>query len=356
LVTLGEWRNLEVRVAQQAAAAMGLRQVVMLRDKHWYLGGLPRAVFESGGSHVWTHAHFSRAVRELPPEFDPEVFFLGDLGEALKYLRCSVEKDRRAVWTAEEFTRDFDRIQLASYRPQNRQRTLSLLNPAIRGEVEAALLQDISERYETICDVSSDPCIVGDAFFKRQSIAAAPAYTMFPDLRGAAAERNLILDKDVLNLLEIIPGPLRNDANFSALMIRRLCPAASRIPNSNSLLPLCWPPVAHAFTKKCRSLLGRVRRTIFGHTYRNLGSWQEKAVLYATDPLWRNYFDKILCNDDLFPADLFVRGQVRQSWQAFLNGDRDRASDIEKLVQFGVMTGYTRLGWGCAFEEPKLPQ
>jgi hypothetical protein len=171
---------------------------------------------------------------------------------------------------------------------------------------------------------------------------------MFFDMRGAAAERNLMLDKDVLDLLEIAPASLRNGANFGALLIRRLHPAASRVPNSNSLLPLCWPPAAHALSKKCRPLLGKMRRLIAGDTYRTTTAWQKKAPLYATDPVWRNYFDKILSNDDLFPADLFDRGRVRQSWHAFLNGDHGIAPDIEKLVQFGVMTGYTHSGWGCA--------
>jgi len=342
LVTIGDARNLEVRVSEQAAVAMGLQHVVMLRDKCWYLGGLPKAVFESGGSFVWTHEHFSRAVRELGANFGMRVFLLGDLCEALSKLLCSVEKGRRTVWTAEEFVREFDRIRLPLYRPRNRHRTLSLLNPMIRREVEAAVVQDILKRYNTLREASSDPWIIGDLFFRWESVGTCPTFSMFLDLRGAAPERNLMLDKDVLDLLEIAPASLRNGANFGALLIRRLDPAASRVPNSNSLLPLCWPPAAHAFSKKCKPLLGGMRRLILGDSYRTTGAWPNKSALYATDPFWRNFFNEVLSNDDLFPEDLFDRSQVRQSWRALLSGDRDLATDVEKLVQFGVLTGQTR--------------
>jgi hypothetical protein len=355
LVTLGDARNIEVRVSELAAAAMGLQHVVMLRDKHWYLGGLPKAVFESGGSFVWTHGHFSRAVCALRAEFGAEVFLLGDFCEALSKLFCSVEKGQRGMWTAEEFARDFDSIRLPLYRPNNRHRTLALLKPTIREEVEAALRRDIIERYKTVCEVSTDPLIVGDAFFRWESAGTLPTFTMFLDLRGAAAERNLMLDKDVLDLLEIAPGSLRNSANFGALLIRRLNPPASRVPNSNSLLPLCWPPVTHSLSKKCKPLLGKLRRLMLGDSHLTTGAWPEKSALYARDPVWRDYFDKILSNGEMFPEEFFDPDQVRQSWRELLNGNRDNASDIEKLVQLGVMTGYTRSGLACVLGSVILP-
>jgi hypothetical protein len=164
-----------------------------------------------------------------------------------------------------------------------------------------------------------------------------------------------MLDKDVLDLLEVAPASLRNEANFGARLIRRLDPAASRVPNSNTLLPLCWPPAAHALSKKGKPLLGKIRRLIVGNSHRNTGAWPQKSILYATDPVWGDYFDKILANEDLFPEDWFDRGRIRQSWRALLNGDRELAGDIEKLVQFGVMTGQLRSGLKSVLGEITLP-
>ena len=352
LVTLGDSRNLEVKISERAAAAMGLQHIVILRDKHWYLEGLRKAVFESGGSFVWAHGHFSRAVRELRTKLKAEVFLLGDLSEALSKLLCSVEKGRTEVWTTDGFVREFDRIRPPLYRPRDRQRTLSLLNPTIRAGVEAALAEDIAARYKALREVSSDPRIVADEFFRWESVGAMPTFMMFLDLRSAAAERNLMLDKDALELLEMAPSGLRNGANFGALLIRRLHRGASRVPNSNSLLPLCYPPFAHALSKKCKPWLGRMRRLMVGDSYRTTGAWSEKSALYITDPVWRNYFDRILNDGDLFPADLFDRDRLRDCWRTFLNGDRSNASDIEKLVQFGVMAEHVGRGLRCVAEEP----
>jgi hypothetical protein len=344
LVTLGDGRNLEVKVSERAAAAIGLRQVTIFRDKHWYLPGISKAVFESGGSFAWGHAHFSRAIRDVRARFGTDVFLLGDLCEAFSKLFCSVDDQRHTMWTREEFAREIDSVRLPLYRPGNRHRTLALLNPGFRRRAEAALLEDISERYEQICDASSDPWIVADRFFRWDSVATLPTFSMFLDVRGVVAERNLMLDKDVLDLLESAPSSLRNSANLGALIIRRLNSAASKVPNSNSLLPLCWPPTAHKLSKKCKPHLGRIRRFLLGRSHRTTGAWPEKSALYGTDPVWRDYIEKLLSNTDLFPAHLFDHQQILDSWRALLSGDSTVASDLDKLINFGVMTELTRFG------------
>ena len=98
-------------------------------------------------------------------------------------------------------------------------------------------------------------------------------------------------------------------------------------------------------------MLGGMRRLILGDSHRTTGAWPEKSALYTTDSAWGHYIDKVLSNDDLFPADLFDHRQIRQTWRALLDGDRDRAGDIEKLVQFGVMTGQIRSGLKCILEQ-----
>jgi len=342
LVTLGDGRNLEVRVSERAAAAIGLRQVTIFRDKHWYFPDIPKAVFEGGGTFLWGHAHFSRAVREVRARFETDVFLLGDLCEAFSKLFCSVDDQRHTLWTAEEFAREIDSIRLPLYRPRFRQRTLALLNPEVRRQAEIALLNDISQRYQQIYTASSDPWIIADRFFRWDSIATLPTFLMFLDARGVAPERNLMLDKDVLELLETAPSSLRNGANLGAFIIRRLNPASSKVPNSNSLLPLCWPPTAHTLSKKCKPHLGRIRRLLLGSSYRTTGAWPDKSALYGTDPVWRNYIEKLLSNTDLFPGHLFDHQQILNSWRAFLSGDSTVATDLDKLINLAVMTLVTR--------------
>ena len=351
LVTLGDSRNLEVGVSERAAKAMSLQHVVILRDKHWYLRGLPKAVYETGGSFLWTHGHFAKAIYKLREEYNADVFFLGDFCEAFSKLLCSVEKRRRNLWTPEEFARDFDQVRPPEYRPKNRDRTLSLLNSRIRGEVETSLSQDIVRRYKSMSGASIDPRIIADQFSRSESAATISSFFMFLDVRSVAAERNLMFDKDVHALLETLPSHLRDGANLGALLVKRLAPRASKVVNSNSLLPICWPLAAHKLSKKCKPIMGKARRFILGDSYRTTGAWPEKAVLYVTDPIWRNYFDKELAGDELFRDDLFDRDRVHGCWRALVNGEREFAGDIEKLVQFGILSNIRSLKSTCVAEE-----
>jgi hypothetical protein len=170
---------------------------------------------------------------------------------------------------------------------------------------------------------------------------------MFLDLRSVAAERNLMFDKDLLDVLEIAPAALRNGANFGALLVRRLSPAAAKVVNSNSLLPLCWPPAMHTLSRRCKPTMGKLRRMIVRDSHCTTGAWPDKSFLYVCDPAWHRCFDGILGDGDLFPRQLFDYDRVRESWNALLNGDRGFAPDIEKLVQFGIMQKQTDSGLDC---------
>ena len=338
LVTLGDSWNLEARIAARAAKALGLSHKFILRDPQWYLRGLPGAVFESGGSFVWTHAHFSQAVRQCREEAPADVFLLGDFGEAFSKLFCAPTSPPRARLSSEQFAAVFDALRLPAYRPRNRQATLSVLNPKVRAEAESALRRDILSRYEEVGSASADPLIVGDQFLRWDSAATLPTFQMFLDLRSAAAECNLMFDRDVYELLEVLPSGARNESNLGAMLIRRMSRRAAWVPNSNTLLPLCWPPVAHRLTKACRPLLGKARRFLGGDSHRTTDSWPKRSVLYAAHASWRSLFDDVLGKPQWFSRELFDPDAIVACWRAFLGGDFSRTSDLERLLQLGLLS------------------
>jgi hypothetical protein len=350
LLTLGDAKNLEARVAEQAAKAMGLDHVIILRDPEWYLRSLPKAIFETGGTFVWTHGHFSEAVSKIQQDHRADAFLLGDFCEAFSKLLCADELGRSSIWTPEEFVREFDRTRPPLYRPKARARTLGLLNARIRREVEESLAHDIERRFERLCDISTDPRILVDQFARSNSAATISTFYMFLDVRSRASERNLMFDADVHELLETLPARVRERANLGALLVKRLAPRAARVVNSNSLLPICWPLAAHRLTKRCKPILGKARRFVLGNSHRTTGAWPEKAALYVTNENWRRSFEAIVEDGDLFPDDIFDLAQVRECWRALVNGQKDRAADIEKLVQFGLLRRFS-LGLNCCPEK-----
>ena len=339
LLTLGDGWNLETRVARRAAKALGLRHNLILRDKHYYLRTMPRAVYESGGTHLWVHAHFSEAIGACRQEEAAlDGFLLGDFGEAFSKLLCATTRGTCAPLNPAQFADAFDTLRLPDYRPPNREATLSLLNPNARPQAEAALRREILSRYEEIASVSTDPLIIGDQFLRWESAATIPTFLMVLDLRSAAPGRSIMFDRDVHELLEVLPSGVRNGANFGAMLIKRMNRRAARVPSSNTLLPLCWPPAAHRLAKACRPVLGKVRRFFAGDSYRTAGAWHIKSVLYATDPEWRRYCNEILCDPQLFSGEIFDPSAVVSCWRAFLAGDASRVADVEKLLHLGSMT------------------
>ena len=150
-------------------------------------------------------------------------------------------------------------------------------------------------------------------------------------------------------MTSILRGTHPSDgANFGARLIRKLDPAASRALNSNSFLPLCWPPKAHQFSKKCKPVLGKVRRFVLGNTHRTTGAWPEKAALYGGDSVWRNYVENVLGSDQSFVETLFDRDRVNECWHALRDGDREVAPDIEKLLQLGLLARFRHASVTCA--------
>lgn len=345
LVTLGDSRNLEVRVASAAARALGLRHEVLLRDPRWYLRKLPRAVYETGAAYVFTHGHFSGAVSGVTERFGVDSFLLGDLCEAFSKLFCASDGAGGRLWTPEEFVASFDSIRLPLYRPENRARTLLLLNGDVRADVEAGVGREILQRYAKLSSVSDEPLIVGDHCFRWESAPTLPTFYMFTDLRAAAADRNIMLDPDVQELLELLPATMRTSHNLGARLIHRLQPLAAWMPNSNSLLPMCWPPAAHKMSRRVKPVLGKVRRALLGDSHRTTGSWPKHSVLYVTEPAWRKRFEGVLENGDLFDPALFDRDAVRGCWRNFAAGDHTLGADVEKLLQIGLTQQLMRSGW-----------
>ena len=343
LVTLGDDVNLEVRVAKKAATALDCEHRIILRDPHWYLRSLSKTVFETGGSFVWTHGHFSSAYGNFRSEHDVDAAMLGDFCEAFSKLCFTVGNQRNSVWTSQEFLQLFDSLPLPLYRPQNREFTMKLFKPKVQRQINECLQNDILSRYNRICCVSEDFRIVGDSFFRWHSAATIPTFFMFLDVRSAGPERSIMFDKDVHSLLEILPGKMRDGYNLGASIIKKLWPKAAYVVNSNSLVPVIWPNKLNVTAKAIKPYLGKLRRLIFDNSYKTTASFPEKSLLYLHDCEWRAFMEGILNNPALFDNDIFDHNAIKECWSIFCKGNLSVANDLEKLIEMGLLTSNSNL-------------
>lgn len=337
-VTLCDGENLELRVARFVARAFGGSHRVFIRDDEYYLRGLAGTMFESHGCYSWIHSHFGEAYLKLKDEHAIDGAVLGDLCEAFSKMCFEVEPGRRSLWTDREFITKFDELPLPNYRPANRDRTLRLLRGDVRYDAELMLQRDIRDRYSRAAEVSEDPLIVADYFFRWQAAPCIATFQMFHDVRAAGPERNLMFDRGLHELLEVLPSRMRCEKQMGAKLVHRLHPGSARVPDSNSLLPLALPLTAHRFAKKMRPKLGLLRRRFSSNTHRTTASWPHLPLLFQRSPAWREHFESLIFDESALPRDLFDRGAVETSWRNFSEGDLSLHGDLEKLIGFAQLS------------------
>jgi hypothetical protein len=335
--TLGDSANLEVQIAKKVARALHCPQEIVFRDDEWYLRGIPRAMFDANGSFTWSHSHFSVAYSRIQQKMSVDAAILGDFCEAFSKLCSSVRPDQKAVWSTKEFVNYFDQRPLPNYRPGNRSGTLKLLQKDFSQAAQKDLAAAIASRYESVVDVADDPLIVGDYFFRWQNAACIPTFQMFNDVRSAGMERNLMFDKELQQLLEIMPSEIRSSKNLGSKIVHKLCPQAAWVPNANSLLPLHLPLTAHAFAKIMRPKLGKIRRKLFSNNYKTTDSWQHLPLLYSKQPTWKQRIEENLLDNSLLPRDVFDHTAIASCWHHFCDGDISRHGDIERLFGLGEL-------------------
>jgi hypothetical protein len=204
-----------------------------------------------------------------------------------------------------------------------------------------ALESDVRARYACTAEVSQDPRIVADHFFRWQAAPCIATFQMFLDLRSAGPERNLMFDRGLHELLEILPAGVRCEKRLGANLVRRLHPASARLPDANSLLPLALPSAAHRFAKTLRPKLGRLRRRLMSDTHRTTASWPHLPLLLQRDAFWRERVESMLFDEAALPPDTFDRAAIETCWNRFSEGDLSRHGELEGLIglaQLGRIT------------------
>jgi hypothetical protein len=342
LCTMGDSINLEVKVAKAVAGVFKCQHEIIVRDVEWYLRGIEKAVFNSNGLYVWCHSHFSQAYERLRRIHKIDTVIIGDFCEAFSKLFCESLTKREKVWTENEFIDEYDMLQLPNYRPVNRNQTLKLFKTDFRTVAEKELRSAIKNRYAEVKHCSTDPLIVGDHFFRWQNTGCLATFQMFNDIRSVASERNLMFDKNLHHLLEIMPSSLRNNSNFGARLIRCLCQGAAVIPNANSMMPLMIPIFLQKLTKKLRPKMGKIRRKIFSDDHRTTASWSHLPMLYARNPAWKNKIVTKLIEENNLPDEIFDKSSVMLTWKKFCNGDVSLFADIEKLIGLAILSSLLR--------------
>ena len=343
LYTLCDSMNIETRIAKLVANSLNCKHFIFHRDQHYYLDQIQNNMLESGGNYVWTHSHFSTALRSILKQREIDCAMLGDYCETFSKLFCTPEIADFALSSPNSFLKFFDNIRAPLYQPPHKNLSLTLFNKNVRNGIIEHLNLDILDQYEKHLHISTDPLIIADQILRTGSASTLPTFQMFLDVRSVGCERNLFLDRDIYSLLEILPSKIRNQANFAAKIINAFSPKTALIPNSNTLLPIHWPPPLHKSTKFMKPYIGSIKRKLVSNTHKTSGSWPKKDMLYRYDPEWNKYISKLLCNGDLFDNHIFDFDVISKFWSEYNNGRLELSSDIERLISIAEISQIEKL-------------
>lgn len=333
LCTLGDSHNLEISIAEKVAKSFDCKQLIILRDDEWYLRNFSQKIFSTNGTYSWIHSHFREAYNAQLKKQTVDSAILGDFCEAFSKLFLNIPNGLNHLGTSKQFLSRFDTLPLSNYQPNNRERTLSLFQQDYRKIAEKALDLAIRQRYEQARNISVDPLVVGDYFFRWQTATCLPTFQMLNDLRSVGPERNLMYDNELHSLLEIMPSSIRSKHNLGARVVNKLYPPAAKVPNANSLLPLVYPLPLHSLAKKMRPMLGKVRRKLFTNTYHTTASWPHLPLLYANNKTWKHKIEENLFHTkSQLPSEIFDHNQIDKCWSDFCQGDLTLHADIERLL------------------------
>lgn len=332
MLSLADHENLEIRVARAVAKIFGCEHIVTLRDQEHYLRALRATPHSSDGNFSWIHSHFSEVLLKLRANRGPGHAILGDLSEAFSKLLSLTPASTSEFWSPEEFTENFDSALLPNYAPRNAPRSLLLLNAEVREDARSGLRRRLSDYYSEVRETSPQPAIVFDQILRWRSLGSQPTFQMFLDVRSVSAERNVMLDPGVHELLEELPAEERADRRLGAKILAELHPLSALVPDANSLIPVMGHGALHRFSKWMRPQLGKVKRRLLSNDHTTTASWPHLPLLMQKNEVWKSEIKETLLESSSLDSAVWDKRAVEASLQDFFNGDIDRHTDVEHLL------------------------
>ena len=335
--------NMNVRLARRAARIVGAEHVAIDRSPNWYLDRFESAALLAGGNYNLAHAHFLIPVSSILKSNPSATFLLGDLMENFNkhYFKPSVVGNHRFI--PEEIPHVY--AQLYSYTHRDEKRLRRLFQHGIADYLSAAWSGATVELCKEVRSVSDDDADCFDSLFRWYNCGLCPTYLMSECIRPLGRERNLMYDKQMIDLLYRIPAEIRGAGVLHSWTLWHLNKGLALLPDSNFWVPPISPKVVKKFTRSVRPAVGRLSRRIRsmssgmeGKTATE-GSWHMLETRFREDSEHRAFVESVIEDPECFPSEIFQRDEIRSAWHAFVHGggSRDQAFEINMLLSFGLL-------------------
>ncbi len=339
-VTLSQGENLATRIARKVAQISGVNNRVILQDRNWYLRGMERSSLLQGGNYHPSHSHFSEALLSMKGNTAFDSVLLGDFLEAFKKLLGDGVDSLEQATTPEHICQSICTLD-GQYAAFEKLKVLDFLIPSLRDQVYESWVSKLkSAAKEALETVDNLPLSI-DYLLRWRAAFEVATYGMIEDIRCCAPERSLSMDTELHDLILSMPADIRNSGQVATQAITLLMPKLAMTPNANTMLPMGAPAWAHAAAKIMRPKVGKVRQTINQMMKRTSairsGSWQDRRLFASTDPIWIEFIEKELNEQETFPDSIFDREKIHITWKKIRGGDLQYGFSLDSLLTFGFI-------------------
>lgn len=339
-VTLSSHPNMNSRIANKVARILGCDHQTIIREPYWYLDSFEAAALLASGNYNIRHAHFIQPIRQITKEIPNAAFLLGDLLENFNKHYFRIKLNGKRSLPPEKVPDIFH--QLYAYSHKSPEHLRKIFQENVVDLMIESWRQNMIDWAEKVWSLSGDIRDCADSLFRWNNCSMCPTYLMLECVHPLAAERNLMLDNDLAELMLQLPADLRGAGVIHNWILWCLNKHLVFIPNSNFWLPPIAPKKVEKLAKKIRPLIGKARRGLLSIKHdrpvvKTEGSWHMLNEWYRKDMNYKEYIESCLFNPFALPPEIFNVTEIKTRWQEFLAGNLDGMFEIDMLLSFGLL-------------------
>jgi len=348
-LTLGDFENREVKLAQQVAAERNCSFFFIQRDQDYYLRLLEDAVDIGDGKFRFDHAHFLGVEKEISQHCD---VILNGYGFDV-YLKDYFLMQK----SIDLFGKSIPLPLIDSRKTGSKPLGLQHLSYSGMNDLNPIFRSTLSKKYkdyfcgdESVLSAMTSSQAIGikalenqyseymDNLFLDCSVWNFEAFLCAVSLRSRFPERTLILDNEMFDLSFYMPYMLRLYGRGMMKVLQRLAPDLARIPFANighkpGFNPwLQWGVLVFQTVLK---KLGIITPPEFSCPYYTNSSWPDFAHLIRFNPGLSNLIKQNLFDPAAIDPDIFDVGFLESALQQHLSGVNDFTHLLLSLLTFG---------------------
>ncbi|MEX0966086.1 MAG: hypothetical protein WD077_02535 [Bacteroidia bacterium] len=340
-ITLASHINMNVKLSQQVAGAVGMPHEIFYRDDYDYLNYLDVAALLSNGNYNLAHAHFMKPCYKKVEEKPAAAFILGDLFENYnKHYYKVLPSDPKEV-SPEQLPTIFRKLY--GYTHPDFVQLRALFQPEVAGQLELSWEAALQEWAGQVQGVSNDHRDYLNALFRWYNNYCCPTNLMLECIKPFAPHRNLMFDNELFSLLLQMPAELKGKAIMHNKILGTQNKKLLNIADSNFWLPPSVPKPVKEMAQQIRPLLGKWRRSLNRKSkggkpnFKSEGSWHMRHEWFKHDKTYQDLIEGLLEDETIFISEVFNREAVRQSWEEFKAGNKARNFEWDMLISYALV-------------------